>query len=78
MNVAGKTYGKGAGPCHTCREYGHLARSCPKGKGKGKGFKGECWNCGETGHSARFCLLIRVRTGYKWSPIFHDKSNLAK
>eukprot|EP00973_Karenia_brevis_P010235 1386352-Karenia_brevis.AAC.1 len=26
-----------------------------KGKGKGKGIKGDCWNCGKTGHRAADC-----------------------
>jgi hypothetical protein len=56
-------YAMGKGACHSCGEYGHFSRECPKGGGKGKGkdgkgkggFSGQCWSCGEFGHSSRFC-----------------------
>ena len=51
--------GKGKG-CWTCGSLEHIARMCPKGKGRGKGG-GKSWNqgacnlCGEHGHWAREC-----------------------
>lgn len=57
-NGGGKDRGKGKGDdgCWNCGQLGHIARNCPKAKGKAKSeFSGYCNRCGKFGPMAKNC-----------------------
>ena len=65
---------KGKGSCYICRQRGHFAKECPKGKAPAKSAL-YCQRCGRNSHSIVTCF---AKTHFDGNPLSPDKEEVDK